>query len=159
MKKYLFMLLSLCVLAFVGCDESEDGMYSGKETPVLKPNSSYLTFGEGGGSTTILVDNAIDLNIVKVNDKTSDKAGGKETNVKSVEDGSIKDSKNVTEGEWVVAKIVSVDGVYKQINITVSANTGGARTKFLHLTCGGNLLGLSLVVNQSGNSSSSASGN
>ena len=108
MKKYLFMLFALCAVAFTACSDDDD---DSKVLPVLDPNNTDVYINAEGGEASVTVKNAKELNIVQINDKTTDDKGKtKETNVKSVENGKLADTKNVTEGGWFTAKVVN-DGV------------------------------------------------
>lgn len=157
MKKYLFMLLSLCVFAFAACSESEDGDYSGKVAPQLSPNKD-IHVGADGGAVTVTVANAVELNVTQINDKESTSTGSKEVNVKKTSDGSIKDSKNVVEGEWFSAKVEKTNGVYNKLVLSVEKNAGAARSKNIHISCGGNVLGASFMLDQASGQSTSDSG-
>ena len=101
-----------------------------------------------GGTKAITVKNAVELNITSINDKTGNK--GTVSNEYSIGNGKLKDSKNVTEAGWFTAEVVKVDGVYKKIVFTVIPNTSteASRDKYIHVTCGGNLYGLSIHLMQ-----------
>lgn len=149
MKKILFILLAVCSVCLCACDDNDD--YGSKKiTPVLTPNNTDLTFSADGGQQTLTVSNARELNIVQINDKTTDSNGSaKETDVRRYDNGKLKDLKNVTEGGWFTARIVQDNGIYRTMVITVSKNTDkNARTKYLHLTCGENMYGISMRIIQ-----------
>ena len=147
MKKYLFILFALCAVAFSACNDDDD---NDKTMPVLSPNNTDVSFTASGGEKTLIVTNATELNITRINDKVTQNKKTTETNVYSIENGKLKDSKNVTEAGWFTAKVVQDNGVYRKIVFSVSKNTStdSQRDKYVHVTCGGNLYGLSLHVMQ-----------
>lgn len=144
------MLFAACGLLFAACSNDDD---SNKTLPKISPNNTELSFDAAGGTKTVTVENASELNITQINDKettsSSSSSTSKETNVMSVSNGKLKDSKNVTEGGWFTAKVEQVDGVYKKITFTASKNSGSARQKWIHVTCGGNLYAISFRIQQS----------
>ena len=82
MKKYLFMLFALCAVAFTACSDDDD---DSKVLPVLDPNNTDVYINAEGGEASVTVKNAKELNIVQINDKTTDDKGKtKETNVKRI---------------------------------------------------------------------------
>ena len=145
MKKCLFMLFALCAVAFTACDESEEGAYKNKIVPKLSPNKD-IQVGANGGTQVLTVLNGTDVKITQINDKLG--ASGKETNVKKISDGTIKDPRNVTEGGWFTATVEQEDGVYKKIVFEVTPNSGDARTKYIHISCGENMLGAAFMIIQ-----------
>lgn len=155
LTKFLSLVfLAVMAIAFAACDDTDDN--SSKITPLLEPNNSNLSFTAEGGVQTLTVKNATELNITQINNKVQNNNSQSETNVCSVQNGKIANPKNVTEGGWFTAKVVSVDGVDKQIVFTVSKNTDtkNSRDKFIHVTCGDKLYGLSLHLSQSNASDS-----
>ena len=57
---------------------------------MLDPNNTDVYINAEGGEASVTVKNAKELNIVQINDKTTDDKGKtKETNVKSVENGKL----------------------------------------------------------------------
>lgn len=151
MKKCLFMLFALCGLLFASCSSDDD---NSKTMPKMSPNNTELSFDAAGGTKTITVENAEELNITQINDKettttSSGSSTSKDTNVMSISNGKLKDSKNVTEGGWFTVKVEQVDGVYKKLTFTANQNTGSARQKWVHVTCGGNLYAISFRIQQS----------
>lgn len=151
-KKRLFLPLAVCAALFAACSK-DDGT---KEMPKLSPNNTDISVTAAGGEKTLTVSNAAELNITQINDKTISGSTTSETNVYSVSNGKLKDSKNVTEAGWFSAKVVQDNGVYRKIVFTVTANTSteSSRDKYIHVNCGSNLYGLSLHLTQSKASSS-----
>lgn len=139
------MLLAACAVGFSSCSDDEGGT---KVMPQLDPNNTDITMTATGGTKAITVKNAVELNITSINDKTGNK--GSVSNEYSIENGKLKDSKNVTEAGWFTAEVVKVDGVYKKIVFSVIPNTSteASRDKYIHVTCGGNLYGLSIHLMQ-----------
>lgn len=148
MKKYLFMLFALCAVAFTACSDDDD---DSKVLPVLDPNNTDVYINAEGGEASVTVKNAKELNIVQINDKTTDDKGKtKETNVKSVENGKLTDTKNVTEGGWFTAKVVNDGGGYRRIvfNAQPYRDFEKNRVKFIHVTCGDNMYGIAFRLIQ-----------
>lgn len=137
----------MCAVAFSACNDDDD---NNKTMPELVPNNTDITFTASGGEKTLVVKNATELNITRINDKVTQNKKTTETNVYSIENGKLKDSKNVTEAGWFSAKVVQENGIYCKIVFTASKNTSteSQRDKYVHVTCGGNLYGLSLHVMQ-----------
>lgn len=146
MRKYLFMLLAACTAMLTACSSDDDD----KIMPVFSPNNTTITVDAGGGTKTMVVSNAEELNITQINDKSTSGSKTTETNVKSVSNKGIADSKNVTEGGWFTAVVSQVDGKYRKITFTVQPNTSteSNRNKYIHVSCGGNVYGLSLYLVQ-----------
>lgn len=147
MKNYLIALFAICGTLFTACSDDDET----KTMPKISPNNTEISFDAAGGSKTYTVENAKELNVTQINDKVTTSGSTKETNVKSVENGQIKDSKLVTEGGWITIAVEKSDGVYKKITFTASANTDteNSRQKYVHVTCGGNIYGISFRVQQS----------
>lgn len=147
MKKYLFLLFAVCAAVFVSCSDDDDN--DKYVMPQLSPNNTNISVEAGGGQKILTVSNAVELNITQINNKTVSSGKTSETDVMSIANGKLKDSKLVTEGGWFTAEVVKVNGVYNQIVINVTANTGTeSRDKYIHVTCGGKLYGLSLHLSQ-----------
>lgn len=148
MKKYLFLLVALCSAVFMSCSDDDDKYIM----PQLSPNNTDISVSASGGEKTITVSNAVDLTITQINNKENG-ANNKtsETNVMSIKNGKLKDSKNVTEGGWFTAKIVDKKIV---VNVTANTDTQNARDKYIHVSCGGSVYGLSLHLKQEKASSS-----
>ena len=143
MKKYLFLFFAMCAVALVACSDDDDDKYI---MPQLSPNNTNIIVTASGGEKTITVSNAVDLNITQINNKekgANDKIS--ETNVLSIKNGKLKDSKNVTEGGWFTAKIVDKKIVIK---VTENTDTENARDKYIHVSCGGSVYGLSFYLKQ-----------
>lgn len=143
MKKYLFLFFAVCAVVLVACSDDDDDKYI---MPQLSPNNTNIIVTASGGEKTITVSNAVDLNITQINNKekgANDKIS--ETNVLSIKNGKLKDSKNVTEGGWFTAKIVDKKIVIK---VTENTDTENARDKYIHVSCGGSVYGLSLYLKQ-----------
>lgn len=143
MKKYLFLLLSICMVAFVACGDDDDDKYV---FPQISPNNTNITVAAAGGTKTITVSNAENLQITQINEKTTG-ANNKtsEINVMSIKNGKLKDSRNVTEAGWFAAK---VDGKTITITVTENSDTENSRDKYIHVDCGGNVYGISLHLVQ-----------
>ncbi len=151
MKKYLSLLFAVCVAVFVSCSDEQEDKYT---MPKLTPNNTTISMEATGGQKILTVTNAEEINITQINNKTVSNNKTSETNVMSITNGSLKDSKLVTEGGWFTAEVVKTDGVYKQIVINVNQNTENkSRDKYIHITCGENFYGLSLHLVQEAASS------
>lgn len=146
MKKCLFMILAVCAVVLSACSD-DDNNNNNKVMPQLSPNNTNISVDANGGTKTLTIGNAVDLNITQINNKSTD-ANKKttDTNVQSVSNGKIADPKNVTEGGWFTAK---VDGKNIVIAVSKNSDTQNARDKYIHVTCGGNIYGLSLHLMQS----------
>ena len=68
MKKCLFLLLSICMVAFVACGDDDDDKYV---FPQMSPNNTNITVAAAGGTKTFTVSNAENLQITQINDKTT----------------------------------------------------------------------------------------
>ncbi len=149
MKKYLFMLLAFCAVAFSACSDDDN---NDKTMPKLNRNNTNISMGAAGGEYSIIVENATtDLNITQINEKTNSSTGkATDTNVMSIANNKLSDPKNVTEGGWFTAKIVQDNGIYRKIVFTVTQNTStdSNRDKYIHVDCGSKLYGLSLHLMQ-----------
>lgn len=148
MKKYLFLLVALCSAVFMSCSDDDDKYIM----PQLSPNNTDISVSASGGEKTITVSNAVDLTITQINNKeTGANNKTSETNVMSIKNGKLKDSKNVTEGGWFTARIVDKKIV---VNVTANTDTKNIRDKYIHVSCGGSVYGLSLHLKQEKASSS-----
>ncbi len=152
MKKYLIALFAVCGALFASCSNDDEE----KTLPDISPNNVEISFGATGGTKTITVNNAKELNVTQINDKVTTSSSTKEVNVLSVDNGGIKNSKQVTEGGWITISVEQVDGVYKKLIFTASENTDtqNTRQKFVHVSCGGNIYGIAFRVEQSKGTSS-----
>ena len=144
--KRLFLPLAVCAALLAACS-NDDGT---REIPKFTPNNTDISVTAAGGEKTITVSNASELNITQINDKTTSGSTTTDTNVYSISNGKLKDSKNVTEAGWFTATVVQDNGAYRKIVFTVTANTSteSARDKYIHVDCGSNLYGLSLHLTQ-----------
>lgn len=116
-----------------------------KEMPQLSPNNTNISVEAKGGSKTLTVSNAKELNITQINNKTKGANNtSTDTDVQSVSNGKIKDPKNV-DGGWFSAK---VDGNKIVFTVTENTDTQNSRDKYIHVSCGGNIYGLSLHLVQ-----------
>ena len=147
MKKYLLMLLAMVAVVFVACDD-DDNYGIKKKDIVLTPNTTDFFFAAGGGEKYVDVSNVTDVNIVKVNGKTKGTDGKySETDVYSVEKGTLPDTKHVTQGGWFTATVTKIDGAFR-ITFVVSKNSDKtkSRDKYIHVDCGDEYYDLSLHV-------------
>lgn len=153
MKKYLIAFFAACGTLFAACSNDDD---TEKTLPDISPNNVEISFGATGGTKTVTVNNAKELNVTQINDKVTTSSSTKEVNILSVDNGGIKNSKQVTEGGWITISVEQVDGVYKKLVFTASANTDtqNTRQKFVHVSCGGNIYGIAFRVEQSKGTSS-----
>lgn len=156
MKKYLLMLLALCGMAFTACSDDDDN--DDRRTPQISPNNTDLIFSSGADSREISVTNAVDLNIVKINQKSgSATTASTETNVyvygsTDPKLNKLKNPKYVTESGWLTARVVTdASGRDSRIVFSVSkytpsdqqsGQTDKARDWYVHVTCGGVLYGI-----------------
>ncbi len=151
MKKYLSLLFAVFAVVLASCSDEKEDKYT---MPNLSPNNTTISMEATGGQKVLTVTNAEELNITQINNKTVNNKKTSETNVLSITNGGISNSKLVTEGGWFTAEVVNVDGVYKQIVINVTQNTENkSRDKYIHVTCGTNFYGLSLHLVQDAASS------
>ena len=149
MKKHLFLLLALCAAVFVACSD-DDG--NGKITPILSPNNTDIYMEAVANEPVyVLVENAKDLNVVQINDKTTDDKGKtKETNVRRYDEGKLANQKYVTEGQWFTVKIEEDGGVYRRIEFKAIPYNDYEkdRVKYVHVSCGDNMYGISFRLVQ-----------
>lgn len=156
MKKYLLMLLALCGMAFTACSDDDDN--DDRRTPKISPNNTDLIFSASENSSEISVTNAVELNIVKINQKSgSATTASTETNVyvygsTDPKVNKLKNSKYVTESGWLTARVVTdASGRDSRIVFSVSkytpsaqqeGKTDKARDWYVHVSCGGDLYGI-----------------
>lgn len=122
-KNFIFMLVTLCMMAFVSCDDSEEKTWN---VPKLNPNNTDFTFSADGGSRTVTVTNYDAWTIKNIH---YENASGKDI----VE---TPDDPRSMSGGWFDAKVIENGGKYNTLQLTVYKNTGDKRDKYVSMTCG-----------------------